>query len=109
MEHYYSEEQTSALNIKKISQKIKGAGFEFYTSSGVFSKDKIDRGTLILAENIVIKGNSKVLDVGCGIGVLGITAAKFFDAGIVMTDINQRAIMLAKKNIELNNVKAEIF
>ncbi len=39
MEHYYSEEPASELRIKKISQNINGVKFEFYTASGVFSKD----------------------------------------------------------------------
>lgn len=109
MEHYYSEEPTSELRIKKINQNISGTKFEFYTASGVFSKDKIDTGTLALAENMILEKNSKVLDVGCGIGVLGIAAAKLFNANVVMADINKRAVMLAKKNAELNNVKAEIY
>jgi len=108
MEHYYSEQQKSLLNIKKIKQKIKGKEFEFYTSSGIFSKDKIDKGTLVLAENMFIAQNSNVLDIGCGIGVLGIAAAKLFNANVVMSDINKRAVMLAKKNINLNNVKADV-
>ena len=109
MEHYYSEQQKSLLNIKKIRQKIKGIKFEFCTASGVFSKDKIDKGTLVLAENMVVNKNSNALDIGCGIGILGIVAAKLFNANVTMADINQRAVMLAKKNIELNNVKAEIY
>lgn len=108
MEHYYSEQQKSLLNIKKIRQRIKGREFEFYTASGVFSKEKIDRGTLVLAENMLVDKNSKVLDIGCGIGILGIFAAKQFDASVAMSDVNKRAVMLAKKNIELNNVKAKI-
>ena len=52
MEHYYSEKQESDLNIRKIRQKIRNADFEFYTSSGVFSKERIDKGTLLLAENM---------------------------------------------------------
>src|SRR3989344_790913 len=109
MEHYYSEEQKSPLNIKKIVQSIRGKDFEFYTASGVFSKNKVDNGTLALAESIIIGKNSKVLDVGCGIGILGIFAAKSFNADVVMTDINKRAVMLAKKNLELNGVKADIY
>ena len=109
MEHYYSERQKSKLHAKKIFQKIRNANFELCTSSGVFSKEKIDKGTLILAENMIIDKNEKVLDIGCGIGILGIAAAKLFDADVVMSDINKRAVMLAKKNIVLNKVKAEIF
>ena len=108
MEHYYSERQKSLLNIKKISQKIKNKDFEFYTSSGVFSKYKIDNGTLVLAENMKVRENGNVLDIGCGIGILGIATAKLFNANVAMADINKRAVMLAGKNIELNNVKAEV-
>lgn len=109
MEHYYSEQQKSLLSLKKIRQKINGHEFEFYTAPGIFSKEKIDRGTLILAENIAMDKNSKILDIGCGIGILGIFAAKLFDADVVMSDINKRAVMLARKNSELNGVKAQIY
>ena len=109
MEHYYSEQQKSLLNLRRIKQKIKGQEFDYYTSSGVFSKDKIDKGTLMLAENMSVDKNGKVLDMGCGIGILGIVAAKLFNANVVMSDINKRAVMMAKNNVELNNVKAEIY
>ena len=108
MEHYYSKEQASPLDLKKISQRIKGNNFDFYTASGIFSRDKVDKGTLILAENMIIDKNAKVLDIGCGIGIIGIAAAKIFNANVVMGDINKRAVMLAKKNTKLNNVNAII-
>lgn len=109
MEHYYSEKQSSPLSLKKVRQEIKGKEFSFYVSSGIFSKERVDRGTLILAESMIVSKNSDVLDIGCGIGVLGIAASRLFDANAVMTDINERAVMLAKKNTQLNNIKAEIF
>ena len=109
MEHYYSEKQKSLLNIKKIKQKIRSKEFDFYTASGVFSKDKIDKGTLVLAENMIVDKNSKVLDIGCGIGVLGIAATKLYNARVVMSDVNERAVLLTKKNIKLNDVKAEVY
>ena len=95
--------------MKKIKERIGNFEFEFYTASGVFSKNKVDKGTLILAKNMFIKKNSNVLDIGCGIGVLGIVAAKFFNANVVMSDINKRAVALAKMNAKLNNVEAEIY
>ena len=109
MEHYYSSQQKSPLKIKKINQKLRNQEFDFCTSSGIFSKEKIDKGTLILAENMIINKNAKVLDIGCGIGILGIAAAKLFNADAVMSDINKRAVMLAKMNCKLNNVKCGIF
>lgn len=108
MEHYYSEKQSSQLKIKKIKQRINGINFEFYTSSGIFSKDRIDKGTLLLAENMDVDEEDKVIDIGCGIGILGIAAVKLHNANAVMSDINERAVMLAKKNLKLNNLKAEI-
>ena len=109
MEHYYSEQPKSSFKIKKIKQIIKNFEFEFYTAPSVFSKDKIDKGTLILAENMMIDENSYVLDIGCGIGVLGIVAGKLYNANVAMSDINKRAINLAKRNLELNNIKAEVY
>ena len=49
--------------------------------------------------------NDRVLDLGCGYGVVGILAAKFVgNDNVVMVDINKEAIELAKENISLNNV-----
>ena len=96
MEHYYSENQKSEMNIKKIRQKIRGIDFEFYTASGVFSKDKIDQGTLVLAENMLIEKNSKILDIGCGNGEkTNYTAKRGFTA--VGIDASEEAINYAKK------------
>ncbi|MBI2653509.1 class I SAM-dependent methyltransferase [Candidatus Woesearchaeota archaeon] len=109
MEHYYSEKQKSPLKIKKIRQKVHGIEFEFYTASGIFSKEKVDKGTLALAENMIVNENDKVLDIGCGIGIIGIVAAKLHNANVVISDINKRAVMLAKKNVELNRIEAEVY
>ena len=108
-EHYYTERPKSPLNVFILKQRIMGKDFEFYTASGIFSKSKIDAGTLTLAENMQIKKSSKVLDIGCGIGVLGVIAAKLFGANVTMSDINKRAVMLARKNVKINNLDAEVF
>ena len=105
MPHYYSERQTSPLRLKKINAVLRGLSFEFYTASGVFSLKKIDRGTKLLIEKCIIEKDWKVLDFGCGYGPVGIVIAKFFpETEILMTDINRRAIKLAKMNFELNQV-----
>jgi 16S rRNA (guanine1207-N2)-methyltransferase len=46
----------------------------------------------------------KILDLGCGYGVIGIIIADLIHtAKVYMVDINTRAINLCKKNISLNN------
>ena len=45
------------------------------------------------------------LDVGCGYGAVGIVAAASNSRlHVVMTDVNMRAVRLARQNIEINRV-----
>lgn len=103
MPHYYSEEQKGLLTLEKINPRIRGMDLGFYTASGVFSKKKVDKGTSLLANEMIIKSQDSILDIGAGIGILGITAAKLFpESEVLMADINKRAAKLADMNIELN-------
>ena len=46
-----------------------------------------------------------ILDIGCGYGAVGIVAATLNPKlRVVMTDVNVRAVRLAKKNVALNKV-----
>ena len=105
MSHYYEKKQTSPLNLQKISIMIKGNKLEFYTGSGVFSKSQIDKGSLLLANKAIIKDNWKILDFGCGYGPVGIAIAKEYPSvKVILSDINKRAVMLAKMNLDLNKI-----
>ena len=102
--HYYSETQTSIFKKQKIQAKVRNIDLELFTGPGVFSYKKIDKGTKLLVEHALIKKDWKVLDLGCGYGVVGITISKAFpDTEVVLVDINKRAVSLAKENIRLNN------
>ncbi len=50
-----------------------------------------------------IKQSDTVLDVGCGSGILGITASKLNAKKVIMTDIDECAITATEQNIKLNN------
>ena len=55
---------------------------------------------------IEYKDNDKVLDLGCGYGVVGILSAKMVGANnVIMTDIDDKAVNLAMDNAILNNVQ----
>ncbi len=106
MTHYYSEKQNSEVSLKKIHIGVKGLSFDIFTAQGVFSKDKLDKGTKTLIENCVIEKDWSVLDMGSGYGVVGISIKKLFPSvKVVMADINERAVMLCKKNIKLHKLK----
>jgi 2-polyprenyl-3-methyl-5-hydroxy-6-metoxy-1,4-benzoquinol methylase len=54
---------------------------------------------LISKSGISIKKNTKVLDVGCGVGIIGAQFAKHINASEIHgIDLSQTAILLAKKN-----------
>lgn len=99
LSHYFTNDNVKS-EIKVIKSIVKGNEYKFYTDYNVFSKDKIDFGTRLLLESIEnIEG--EVLDLGCGYGVIGIYLRNNFNVLVDMIDINNRAILLCKKNIEL--------
>lgn len=108
---YFENNQNLESNVNKISYYFKKTKLEFLSDNGVFSKKQIDFGSSLLLKTLVINDAKNVLDVGCGYGPIGLTiAATNSTCFVTMVDVNLRAIALANKNKELNNVKnAEIF
>lgn len=107
MSHYYLTDPNLKNNKIKLNATIKKTKMQFFSNSGIFSKNHIDLGTTILLENINESyKNKEILDIGTGLGVIGIyIALNNLSSNILMIDINQRAIDLANENIILNNIK----
>lgn len=110
MAHYFTD--NSNLKSEEITFEctVLDESFKFYSDNGVFSKTHLDFGSLLLIEefkNPDIEG--LLLDLGCGVGVIGITLSKHYNREVVFTDINPRAIDLTKKNASLNNIKFEAY
>lgn len=112
MDHYYSKKPSSKSKRKKIKIKVASLDLTLLTDAGVFSKDRIDKGSKLLIETAQKTkfAAGSILDVGCGYGVVGISLAKIYpDRFIEMVDINERAISLSSENIlrnEVNNAEA---
>ncbi|MGB4089768.1 MAG: 50S ribosomal protein L11 methyltransferase [Smithellaceae bacterium] len=66
------------------------------------------RMCLQAVEDIILKDRSiknwKVLDVGCGTGILGITAAKLGAQDVIGVDIDKKAVEIARENAAINEV-----
>jgi 16S rRNA G1207 methylase RsmC len=108
-EHYYTVEPTSKLKVREARLVLKnGHEYIFKTPSGVYSYGKIDKATQVLLENLKVHGK-KVLDLGCGYGVIGIVLKKEYpDLEVYMSDINKRAVEFAKINAKDHNVEVDI-
>jgi len=105
VEHYFASAPKSEEKFGLVRTILCGKSFEFLTASSVFSKRKIDSGTRLLIETMIPPQTGCILDIGCGYGAVGITAAKLNPKlHVIMTDVNARAVRLAKKNVGLNRV-----
>jgi len=105
VEHYFATKPKSEARYGLIKANLCRRSFQFLTASSVFSKRRIDIGTRLLIESMILPKTGSVLDIGCGYGAVGIAAATFnSNLQVCMTDVNMRAVSLARKNIELNKV-----
>ena len=69
------------------------------TMPGVFSGDGLDSGTALLLQHLPDLTGKRVLDLGCGSGVIGIAAAMAGAASVTMTDVDLLAVATARENI----------
>lgn len=60
----------------KFTQDVLGKPFEFCTTWGIFSPEKLDDGSLMLLDYVDFRADDDSIDLGCGYGVLGMTAAR---------------------------------
>jgi 16S rRNA (guanine1207-N2)-methyltransferase len=105
-EHYFAETPKSEPKLGMVQTRLRGQTFKFLTSSSVFSKKQVDPGTRLLIEAMLLPDSGNVLDVGCGYGAVGIAAAASNPRlRVVLTDVNMRAVQLARQNIKINRVR----
>ncbi|WP_134169716.1 MULTISPECIES: methyltransferase [unclassified Breznakia] len=109
MSHYFEDNKHTKSNRKEFSFRFWCFDSTFISDHGVFSKDGLDVGTKVLLESIEneeFKGD--ILDLGCGLGTVGILFKKRYpQTRVTMVDVNDRALELAKENAQKNQVDVE--
>lgn len=110
MAHYFDENPTTPSGPKTLEARFHGIDFVFTSDTAVFAKRQIDYGTKLLLDTAILDLHTRcikkgrLLDLGCGYGVIGITMKRVFPAmEVVMADVNQRAISLTSENVKTNH------
>lgn len=104
-DHYYTEKPSALSDRGIIEEDLRGKRFKFATDAGVFSKRGLDFGSRLLINTMKIEPDDQVLDVGCGYGPIGLTAAWLAKRGAAtLVDINERAVGLAVDNMRQNGI-----
>lgn len=91
----------------QIEEQVQGVSVVLQTNEEVFSPTAVDKGTKAMLSFVEFAAEDKVLDLGCGCGVVGIVAAKQIGAErVVMCDVSENAVQLSKQNAMANGVDA---
>lgn len=86
---------------------VMGRDIALEPRAGVFSPEGADRGTLAMLKAAQLKPDApqKVLDLGCGWGLVGIYCALMWGAEhVTMLDVDPAAVECARLNCRLNGL-----
>ena len=84
---------------------LDGVETTLVSKPGVFAWDRLDAGSALLVGAMEIGARDRVLDLGCGTGLAGLSAARRAPEGqVVLVDADARAVESARRTLEANSV-----
>ncbi len=88
-----------------FTQDVLGTPMHFTTTWGIFSPEKLDAGSLMLLDHVDFQVDDDSIDLGCGYGVLGMTAARECPQGQhTLIDKDFMAVEYARRNCASNGL-----
>ncbi|MFP5415827.1 MAG: class I SAM-dependent methyltransferase [Actinomycetes bacterium] len=105
MTHYF-ETPSGPEQRRQIQARFWDTDWTFVTASGVFSSDGLDQGTAVLLRTHTPSARARrLLDLGCGYGVLAVALASAApQARVDAVDTNERALALTELNARAHGV-----
>ena len=97
-EHYFSADPSVPFRREPFTCEVWGRRLSLVSGSGVYSRGRLDIGTSILFRETSPPAGGRILDLGCGYGVIGLAIASVTEAVVTGVDVNERAILLANEN-----------
>ena len=109
MTHYFTT-PTGPERRRLVAARFWDTDWEFETADGVFSADGLDLGTAVLLREATPRpGSRRLLDLGCGYGVLAVGQATACPAATVdAVDTNERALALTAANAARHGVGGRV-
>jgi 16S rRNA (guanine1207-N2)-methyltransferase len=89
----------------EFGAEVGGQVLRLRSLPGVFAYDRVDDGTRLLLAALDIPAGGRVLDLGCGCGIVGMGAALRGAAHVDMVDSNLLAVAAARENIRRAGVE----
>jgi 16S rRNA (guanine1207-N2)-methyltransferase len=101
-EHYFSPRPGAPHRPGRVRVILPDVYLDLETDAGVFSPDRLDRGTrLLLDDSPVPPARGDLLDLGCGYGPIACAlAARSPGATVWAVDVNERARALCARNAD---------
>ncbi|MCW2793822.1 MAG: Methyltransferase small [Nocardioides sp.] len=98
-DHYFTADPSVAFKRAPVHASIWGQELDLVSGSGVFAQGRVDIGTAVLFRETEPPAAGRVLDLGCGYGVIGLAVAAAVPGAVVTAvDVNERAVLLANEN-----------
>lgn len=102
-DHYFAPQPASATSPTTHHVRVRKLELILAGDRGVFNQGELDWGTRVLIENADVPTGGVLLDLGCGGGAIAVALAKLRpDAVIWAVDVNERALEVTRRSIELN-------
>src|SRR6478735_10087593 len=98
-DHYFTADPAVAFKRAPVEATVWGHELHLTSGSGVFAQGRLDIGTAVLFRETEPPAPGRVLDLGCGYGMIGLAVAAAVPGAVVTgVDVNERALLLANEN-----------
>ncbi len=98
-DHYFTADPAAPFQRTPVRVTVWGEPLELVSGTGVYSRGRLDPGTAVLLRSTRPPAGGRVLDLGCGYGVIGLAVARHAPrARVTGVDVNERAVLLANEN-----------